>query len=159
MKAITLSRIVGPRFKADRSARLIWAAVAGACSAVLVIAACLKPDGRGYGTHEALGLGPCSTVLVTGLPCPTCGMTTAFSNAVRGRLLTAFIAQPAGLIFFLATVAIMVYGLHVSIRGWTYFINWDQIAVRVMMVLGLLIVAGWGFKIGHGLLTGLLPVG
>jgi hypothetical protein len=84
-------------------------------------------------------------------------MTTAFSSVVRGRLASAFIAQPAGFVFCLATISIFLFSLYVSISGWTIWINWDRISTRLMLGLGLIIVAGWGFKIAYGLLTGTLP--
>ena len=36
------------------------------------------------------------------MPCPSCGMTTAVSNAAHGRLWTSFRTQPAG-----ATIAVL----------------------------------------------------
>jgi hypothetical protein len=58
----------------------------------------LAPDPRGFGTHEQLGLSPCAILRLTGRPCPTCGMTTAFAWLVRGELARAWRANPAGLI-------------------------------------------------------------
>ncbi|HUU82489.1 MAG TPA: hypothetical protein VM243_03195, partial [Phycisphaerae bacterium] len=56
-----------------RAAR-VWATlVAGGCLTLLATAGLLEPDPRGYGTHRALGMWPCSLPLVTGYPCPTCG--------------------------------------------------------------------------------------
>jgi len=140
--------------------RVAWGGVAVACLAVLSVAVYLKPDPRGYGTHQGLGRAfpPCSFMLRTGLPCPTCGMTTAYSNVVRGRLWTAFLAQPAGMVFALATIATFLFSLYVVVSGKTIWINWDRIATRVMLTLGLLIAGGWGFKIAYGLLRGTLPV-
>ena len=46
---------------------------------VLGTARLLEPDPRGFGTHTQLGLAPCAFARITGRPCPTCGMTTAFA--------------------------------------------------------------------------------
>src|SRR5689334_8979719 len=67
--------------------RLYAAGVLLATSAILITAARLHPDAHQYGTHEQLGLPPCGFLVMTGLPCPTCGMTTAFAYATHGRLL------------------------------------------------------------------------
>ncbi len=107
----------------------------------------LVPDPRGHGTHEALGMPPCGFVFTSGLPCPTCGMTTAFSNTVRGRLVAAFIAQPAGLAMCLMTVAGVPIAFVLAATGRMPYVNWDRLAVRLMLGLALLILAGWGFKI------------
>lgn len=151
--------LLAPRVRASRAARVAWAGAALACAAILSVAIYLEPDPRGFGTHQRFGaaLPPCSFMQTSGLPCPTCGMTTAFSSVVRGRLASAFIAQPAGFVFCLATISIFLFSLYVSISGWTIWINWDRISTRLMLGLGLIIVAGWGFKIAYGLLTGTLP--
>lgn len=138
--------------------RVVWGLVAAACAGVLSIAVYLTPSPTGMGTHEALGLPPCSFVLNAGLPCPTCGMTTAFSNVVRGRLWAAFLAQPAGMVLGFATIIGLGYAVYVAVAGWTLYVNWDRIGVRLVVGLGFLILAGWGFKIAFGLLTGALPV-
>lgn len=63
---------------------------------VLGLACWLEPDPRGYGTHTQLGLPPCAFARLTGRPCPTCGMTTAFAWSVRGRFVRAWQANPVG---------------------------------------------------------------
>src|SRR5437763_967074 len=61
------------------AARLASLAVGCACAAVLVTAARLTPSPTGTGTHTELHLQACQFKLRTGLPCPSCGMTTSFS--------------------------------------------------------------------------------
>ncbi len=77
-------------------ARLGMLAIAGALAAVLATAVALEPDARGFGTHTQLGLPPCSFRAVTGVRCPSCGMTTSFAWMARGRWLSAARANPAG---------------------------------------------------------------
>jgi len=67
----------------------------GAC-ALLALAVWLPPDARGLGTHQQLGLPPCSFRALFGLPCPTCGMTTAWSCLVRGQVAAACRANLGG---------------------------------------------------------------
>lgn len=64
----------------------------------LVLAAFLQPDRRGHGTHQQLGLPPCTFEVFFGLPCPSCGSTTAFAYAVRGRFSDALRANVGGTI-------------------------------------------------------------
>ncbi len=71
---------------------------------VLGIAVTLDPDERGFGTHEQLGLAPCDYYVQTGFPCPTCGMTTAFTNMAHFDVPAAFRANPAGVLLFLLTL-------------------------------------------------------
>jgi len=66
------------------------------------VALFVVPDPRGFGTHEQLGLSPCRFKTMFDIPCPSCGMTTSFSNFIRGRFITSAEANPAG--FLLAAV-------------------------------------------------------
>lgn len=70
---------------------------------VFSIAAILNPydpEGRplSHGTHRQLGLPPCLMKQVTGLACPSCGMTTSFSLLMHGEIAAAWQANWAGVI-------------------------------------------------------------
>jgi hypothetical protein len=93
----------GPQL--SRTARSILAASAAVLAVLLVTARWLRPDPRGYGTHTQLGLMPCAFRGMTGYPCPSCGMTTAFAWVMRGHLVEAWRANPAG------TLLAPVFGL------------------------------------------------
>lgn len=126
---------------------------------LLGLAAWLAPDPAGMGTHRQLGLPPCSMVAATGYPCPTCGMTTAFSHTIRGQWISAFRAQPAGWLLALATGVTAVLSLVTLISGKVVLINWYRVSpMRWAIVFVLLVLGGWGFKIAVGLLNGTLPV-
>lgn len=53
------------------------------------LATTVAPDPRGFGTHQQFNLPPCTFQSQFHLPCPACGMTTAFSHFVRGHWLQA----------------------------------------------------------------------
>ncbi len=151
----------GPRYRLRIDGRLAWGCVALLCGAVLGLAIYLHPDSRGFGTHEQLPFYPypCSFTLTTGLPCPTCGMTTAFSLVMHGRFLAAFLAQPAGMVLCLGTVVLFVYAAYVAVSGMMIPLNRDRFSLAQLTIgLGLLILGGWGFKIAFGLATGSLPL-
>src|SRR5262245_31491696 len=75
-----------PALPLGRMARWGLLAAAAGVIAVLALARWLEPSPLGYGTHRQLGLLPCSFRRITGYPCPSCGMTTAFAWFVRGQL-------------------------------------------------------------------------
>src|SRR4051794_5757921 len=50
-----------------------------------IVAYWLEPDPRGFGTHQRLGLPPCTIRSLCGFPCPSCGMTTSFACFIKGR--------------------------------------------------------------------------
>ena len=68
------------------------------CLAVLVTAWHLYPKGLPLGAQTQLSLPSCALQERTGYPCPTCGMTRAWGQAVRGNLAEAFRANIAGAI-------------------------------------------------------------
>ena len=140
-------------------ARAVAAVVFAACGALLAVAAWMKPDPRGLGTHQQLGFPPCTMVVLTGYPCPTCGMTTAFAHTVRGELLSAFKAQPAGLILALAVVVVAAVSLGVVMTGKVWKVNWYRISPAwiTLAVVGMLL-GGWLLKVLVGIMTGTLPV-
>ena len=129
------------------------------CAGLLAVAAWLKPDPRGYGTHEQFGGGPCGWLVVTHYPCPTCGMTTAFAHTVRGQWVRAFLVQPAGLILALATAAAAVLGASAVVTGrWPMRLALILTPYRLFFGLLVLLLGGWGFKLVLGLLMGTLPI-
>lgn len=86
-------------------------------SALLAAAFRLAPDPSGLGTHRALGLPPCSFLAATGIPCPSCGLTTSFAALAHGRLDLAAHANPVGILLFALTVLLVPGGLFLSARG------------------------------------------
>jgi hypothetical protein len=119
-----------------------------ACLSVLGTAAALTPSHNGMGTHEALGLNACQFLQRTGIPCPSCGMTTAFSLVMHGRVLSAAYVQPFGaLLAFAAIVAVWVAG-YVAVTGRPVYrmakvVGWERWILPAL----LLATAAWGWKI------------
>ena len=101
----------------SRRSRFFAAIVGVGLLAALLLASQLRPDPRGWGTHEQLGLPPCSFLAVIGKRCPACGMTTAWAHATHARLADALRANAAGTL--LAAVALVVApgALIVAARG------------------------------------------
>jgi hypothetical protein len=87
---------------APRSVRIsvrnrCWLALAGTVLITpLVIAAWLRPSPLGMGTHQQLGLPPCTLVTMFGIRCPSCGMTTSWSHFVRGQWVQSLQANVGG---------------------------------------------------------------
>ncbi len=66
---------------------------------LLLLALWLHPNPNGYGTHQQLGLPPCTIQFWFGIPCPSCGGTTAFAHFVRGEWGSALRANAASSLF------------------------------------------------------------
>jgi hypothetical protein len=97
--------------------RLVAATVTIVCSTVLGLAAYLTPSASGLGSHEQLGLPRCGWIIIADLPCPTCGMTTAFAHAADGHILHALHAQPMGAILAVLVAMTWLVSIHVLITG------------------------------------------
>jgi len=104
---------------APLSQRLLWWSIVAGCVLVLVAAAAIEPDARGYGTHTQLGLPPCGFLLLTGSPCPGCGLTTAFAYGIRGQWSLAASANLLGLALFLVVSLCIPLGVTAALRGWS----------------------------------------
>lgn len=92
-----------------RVAALLIAAVP---LALLVLAGQLEPSSSGIGTHQQLGLPPCSMLFVLGVRCPSCGMTTSWAHFARGQWLDSLRAHPGG--FLLACLGLFVAWLSLA---------------------------------------------
>jgi hypothetical protein len=122
--------------------------IALALAAMLVAAASVEPARQGFGTHTRLGLPQCGWVIAFNKPCFTCGMTTAFAHAVRLQFVSAFLAQPVGLLLALATAAGLWPALHVGLAGSRLGpVIARLVTGRVLIALGVLTLAAWGFKL------------
>jgi hypothetical protein len=126
------------------------------CVSVIWIAHWLTPRKAGHGTHEELGLPPCSFLVRTGYPCPSCGLTTSFAAVVRGSLREALLAHPFGPVLFVGTAAVGLCALAELLFG-RDFLRFLRPGAwwAVVALVGLL--GGWGVKIACGLASGALP--
>jgi hypothetical protein len=144
-------------FPADRVRRVGREARAGLVLAaigltvVLGVARWLKPDPRGYGTHVQLGLLPCAFATLTGRPCPSCGMTTAFAWMVRGRFYHAWRANPAGSLL-VPTCVLLIPWLLISAaigRPWG-FRSFDRPLTLLVVAIVALSLVAWTFRLFLG---------
>jgi hypothetical protein len=114
---------------------------------VLLLAAWIRPDPSGVGTHTELHLPPCTFYVVFHKPCPSCGMTTAFALLLHGRPLDALRAQPAGVAVFAAGLWAWLY-LPLAWRRRRPFEHLFDLKAFVPVVVSLivLILAVWGWR-------------
>lgn len=118
---------------------------------VLAVARWLEPDPRGYGTHTQLGLAPCTFALVTGHPCPSCGMTTSFAWFARGRFDRSWRANPAGSVLAPVCVVLIPWLMIGAARGRPLgFRTLEQPLIGLVVGTVALSLLSWTFRLFLG---------
>jgi hypothetical protein len=109
---------------------------------LLEMATFLQPDPRHFGTHEQLGLPPCTFQFLFGIPCPTCGMTTSWALLVRGDILASFRVNAGGTMLGMLAIVAVPWSLLTAIRGrrfaWTprgRWIAWSSSGILAVVLL------------------------
>ena len=117
---------------------------------MLVIAMCLTPSAKGYGTHTQMGLKPCSFTALVGIRCPSCGMTTSWAHYVRGNWVKSVQSNTGGMLLAMsATLAgpwMLVSGL--LGRWWLWHPN-EWIIVAVAVVIVIVTLCDWGYRLSY----------
>lgn len=131
--------------------RALSGLVAIGTGAILLLAALLEPSPAGHGTHTQLGLGTCSFLAATGVPCPMCGATTSFSLMAHLRPLEALVNQPFAALLFLLTSGVFGISLSETLdprERWARLSRWlgPGETSLALTFLGLMI-AGWAYKV------------
>ena len=135
--------------------RFVWSILFAVASAVVVTAAMLTPNPAGHGTHTQLGLPPCGFLVFTGYPCPGCGLTTSFAYMVRANLAGAWMANPFGIVLFLATFAMVPLAAAGLVRSWSVVATLDRLhAEKIAIGLSVLCMVVWTIRVSIEYFTG-----
>jgi hypothetical protein len=90
------------------------------------------------------GAGMCPFSLLTGLPCPFCGLTRSMLALGEGHLGGAAAQNPLGLVLLPAAVLLLVAGGRAIVRGrrlsWPVPVLWIGLAV---------VVASWAWQVAR----------
>jgi hypothetical protein len=144
----------------DQWVRIALLAIALALVAVFGVAFWLNPyDERGNArrseTHLQMGLPPCTFRIMTGIPCPSCGMTTSFALLVRGDIENSARANVVGTLLALFCLAFIPWSLACVAFRRTFLVSsferpvlWLVIIFVVLLMTRWLIVLGWGWWSG-----------
>jgi hypothetical protein len=115
---------------------------------LLAIAAVLRPSPLGHGTHEQLGLPPCTFLTLFHRPCPTCGMTTAWAYLMRGEWLDACRVNAGGALLGVLAMVAAPWLLGSAIRGnWLIAAPSEQAAAAVCAIVLLVTTFGWAIHL------------
>ncbi|MBI3408388.1 MAG: DUF2752 domain-containing protein [Planctomycetes bacterium] len=96
-------------------------------------------------THTQLGLPDCTFKSLTGLPCPSCGMTTSFAWLVRGNVWNSLRANFVGTLLALVALAYIPWGFLSAAKGRLLGIGyWDVWLIRLVLGFFVLMFVRWG---------------
>jgi hypothetical protein len=117
-------------------------AVAALC--LLGVSRGLVPDARGLGTHTQLGIPPCGFLLLTGLPCPACGLTTCFAHLARGQVDRALHANALGLVLFACVLLSLPLAMWACARNRAFFETFARMHIdRLCIAIACVALAQW----------------
>jgi hypothetical protein len=121
---------------------------------VFTTAALLDPyDAAGQplrmGAHQQIGLKPCAFWMLTGLPCPSCGMTTSFALLMHGDLAGSLQANSVGTMLAIVCLGILPWCLASALWGRRLFIaSIERALFRIVAGFLILMMLRWVLVLG-----------
>ncbi len=112
-----------------------------------IVASRLQPDSRGLGTHQQLGLPPCSMRMMFGIRCPGCGMTTSWAYFTQGEWLASAKTNVAGFMLAWFSMAVAVIALRTAFNGCYPSIRTQQIATLSGVAIMVVAVLNWAWRL------------
>jgi Protein of unknown function (DUF2752) len=118
---------------------------------LLATAACLTPSSRGYGTHQGLGLPPCTIVQIFGVRCPSCGMTTSWAHMTRGHVVQAVRANAGGALLAILAASVGPWILASGLVGrWLGGEPRESITILVGVAVVVTTLIDWSLRLSWG---------
>ena len=128
----------------DRGERVGFFCLGFLLFVLLAVAAWLKPNPSGMGTHTQLGLPGCSLFTMVGIRCPGCGMTTAWAYTMKADFTSAIGANVGGVLLCLLSVAVFPCLLWMAIRGQSINNRWfTQVVIAVLVIAISISIIEW----------------
>lgn len=128
--------------------------VAAGLLTVFGIALYLNPyegdgEARRMETHRQLGLPPCTFYAITGLPCPSCGMTTSFALLVRGDVWNSLKANAVGTLLAAFCLLLVPWCLaSVALQRPLFVVSIERTLSKLVVVFLALMLFRWALVLG-----------
>jgi hypothetical protein len=124
-------------------------AIAAGLLVIFGIASALNPyddegQPRRMETHRQLGLPPCTFYGMTGVPCPSCGMTTSFALLVRGDVWNSLKANAVGSLLAAFCLVLIPWSLvTVLLKRPVFIVSMERALTRLVVVFLTLMLIRW----------------
>jgi Protein of unknown function (DUF2752) len=114
---------------------------------LLVVASRLDPSQSGVGTHQQLGLPPCTMLMLFGVRCPSCGMTTSWAYFSQGQFMASATVNLGGFLLAIYSILFALFSLKFSFHG-----RMPPYAVQKRFAISLLLIVAvtltnWFFRL------------
>jgi hypothetical protein len=120
---------------------------------VFVLAARIHPYGEDgvalrMATHRQLGLPECGFVTATGLPCPSCGLTTSFALTIRADWYNAARANWVGLLLAVFCLGLIPWGFASALAGRALGVaSLDRALLVLISCVFVMLLVRWSFVV------------
>ena len=114
---------------------------------LLIVASRLEPNASGLGTHQQLGLPPCTMRVLMGMRCPACGMTTSWAHFVRGEWLNSVLVNVGGFLLALYAIFLVFAGVRICWSGRVPSESFQKNASLALLAVAVVSVVEWGGRI------------
>ncbi len=145
---------MGPRASAPPwrwSQRVVAIGVGATLVALLTTAARLTPSSAGLGTHQQLGLPPCTVVDWFGIRCPSCGMTTSWAHMVRGQMVAALRANAGGAMLAIVAAICGPWLVGSGVRGrWLMKRPAEEVVLAIGLTIIVVTLVQWTLRLSLG---------
>ena len=114
---------------------------------LLVVATQLQPNPAGLGTHQQLGLPPCSFRVLLGIRCPGCGMTTSWAYFVRGQWGASMSVNAGGFLLAAAGLATSLIFTRSACSGRLPGVNTQKGMTLVLLGIAIVTLIDWASRL------------
>jgi hypothetical protein len=98
---------------------------------------------------------PCGFKQRYGLPCPSCGMTTAIIAFAKGKVLSAFYIQPAAAVVCSVVILALMFALVMAVSGTDFglisYLGEHLKAKHVILALIVIVCGAWAVTLARAL--------
>ena len=126
-----------PVDRLNRAERLTIGGLAATLAGLLIVGTWLSPAPTGMGTHQQLGLPPCTLYFLVGMRCPGCGMTTSWAYMLEGRLVESFQANSGGALLCLMAIWATPITMWLAYRGRPTANGWFSYYAAIGLVISM----------------------